>query len=89
MISKVIDKIFIVFLIAVAVVVVVSITGQAKLLVVKSGSMTPAIPVNSLLLVRPAGDKYISPLPDEIPKYTVGEVITFQSSTSKLPITTA
>ena len=87
MIGKIIDKIFIVFLIGIALVVILSITGQAKLLVVKSGSMEPAIGVNSLLLVRPAGDKFASPIPNEVPRFKTGEVITFTSSTSKLPIT--
>jgi len=87
MIGKIIDKIFIVFLIGIALVVILSITGYAKLLVVKSGSMAPAIGVNSLLLVRPVGDKFTSPIPNEVPRFRAGEVITYTSDRSKVPIT--
>jgi len=65
---KVIYYIFLVFIGAVAVLLIVSvfpITGNYKLMIVQSGSMTPAIKMGSVVVAKPAEN------------YQIGDVITF------------
>ena len=65
---KIIYYIFIAFIAAIALLLIVSvfpITGNYKLMIVQSGSMTPAIKMGSVVLVKPADD------------YKIGDVITF------------
>jgi len=67
-IFKVIYSIFIVFIVAVAILLIVSvfpITGNYKIMVVQSGSMEPTIKMGSLVIVKPESD------------YKIGNVITF------------
>ncbi len=71
--------IFLVFLGAVAVLLIVSvlpITGNYKVMVVQSGSMEPAIKTGSIVVVKPAEE------------YKIGDVITFGAHTKiKAPTT--
>jgi len=65
---KIIYYIFIVGVAATALLLIVSvfpITGNYKLMIVQSGSMTPAIKMGSIVVVKPADD------------YKIGDVITF------------
>jgi len=67
-IFKIIYSIFIVFIVAVALLLIVSvfpITGNYKLMIVQSGSMTPAIKMGSVVVAKPAEN------------YQIGDVITF------------
>lgn len=67
-IFKIIYYIFLAFIVIVAVLLIVSvfpITGNYKLMIVQSGSMTPAIKMGSIVMVKPADD------------YKIGDVITF------------
>jgi len=76
---KVIYYIFLVFIGAVAVLLIVSvfpITGNYKLMIVQSGSMEPAIKLGSVVIVKPAND------------YKIGDVISFGAVTkTKAPTT--
>lgn len=66
---KIIYNAFLVFIILIALLLVISIfpiTGNYKVLVVKSGSMEPAIKTGSLVVSRPAET------------YAVGDIITFR-----------
>jgi len=67
-IFKFIYYIFIAFIVAVALLLIVSvfpITGNYKIMIVQSGSMEPAIRQGSVVIVKPASD------------YKIGDVITF------------
>lgn len=67
-IFKIIYYIFLVFIVAVALLLIVSvfpITGNYKLMIVQSGSMEPAIKMGSIVVVKPASE------------YKVGDIITF------------
>jgi len=67
-IFKILYYIFLVFIVAVALLLIVSIlpiTGDIKFLVVQSGSMEPAIKMGSIVMVKPVED------------YKIGDVITF------------
>lgn len=67
--SKIINKIFTVVILAVVVLVVISlipIPGNYKLLIVQSGSMEPAIKTGSVVVVKPAEN------------YKAGDIITFK-----------
>jgi signal peptidase len=67
-ILKLIYSIFVAFIVLVAVLLIVSafpITGNYKIMVVQSGSMTPAIKMGSVVMVKPVND------------YKIGDVITF------------
>lgn len=57
-----------------------------KVLIVRSGSMTPTLPVGSLVVVRPKPE-IISPLPIA-PLYRPGNVISFEDSRSPKTVTT-
>lgn len=57
-----------------------------KVLVVKSGSMTPAIGVGSLIFVLPQ-NSVISPFMTEIPKYFSQDVVLFKNTESDFLIT--
>ena len=78
-IFKIIYSIFIVFIVAVALLLIVSvfpITGNYKIIIVQSGSMEPAIRQGSVVIVKPASD------------YKIGDVITFGPySKTKVPTT--
>ena len=65
---KIIYSIFIAFIVAVALLLIVSIfpiTGNYKIMTVISGSMEPAIRMGSVAVVKPA------------PDYKIGDIITF------------
>ena len=65
---KIIYYIFLAFIVVVAVLLIVSvfpITGNYKLMIVQSGSMTPAIKMGSVVVAKPAEN------------YQIGDVITF------------
>jgi len=67
-IFQIIYYIFIAFIVAVALLLIVSIlpiTGNYKVMTVISGSMAPAIKMGSVVIVKPAAD------------YKIGDVITF------------
>jgi len=67
-IFKIIYYIFLAFIGAIAVLLIVSvfpITGNYKIMIVQSGSMAPAIKMGSVVVVKPAED------------YKIGDVITF------------
>ena len=67
-IFQIIYYIFIAFIVAVALLLIVSIfpiTGNYKVMTVISGSMAPAIKMGSVVIVKPASD------------YKIGDVITF------------
>ena len=76
---KIIYYTFITFIAVIAILLIVSvfpITGNYKLMIVQSGSMTPAIKMGGLVLVKPADE------------YKIGDVITFGPSTkTKAPTT--
>lgn len=76
---KIIYYIFIVCVIAVAMLLLVSIfpiTGNYKILVVQSGSMEPSIHTGSIVVVKPDTD------------YKVGDIITFGANTkTQIPTT--
>lgn len=76
---KIIYYIFIVFIAAVVILLIVSvfpITGNYKLMVVQSGSMEPAIKMGSIVMVKPMDD------------YKIGDVISFGEVTRiKAPTT--
>lgn len=78
-IFKIIYYIFIGFIAVIAGLLIVSvfpITGNYKLMIVQSGSMTPAIKLGSLVLVKPVSE------------YKVGNIISFQNPENPLqPIT--
>ena len=78
-IFKIIYYVFLGFIAAIALLLVVSIfpiTGNIKFMVVQSGSMEPAIHTGSVVMVRPVSD------------YKVGDIITFgQVSKTKAPTT--
>jgi len=62
-IFKVIYSIFIVFIVVVALLLIISvfpITGNIKFMVVKSGSMEPAIKMGGLVMIKPADDYKIN-----------------------------
>ena len=65
---KIIYYIFIAFIVIIAILLIVSvfpITGNYKLMIVQSGSMTPAIKMGSVVVAKPAEN------------YQIGDVITF------------
>jgi len=67
---KIIYYIFLIFIGAIAILLVFSvfpITGNYKIMVVQSGSMTPAIKLGSVVLTKPAED------------YKIGDVISFRN----------
>jgi len=67
-IFKVLYYIFIAFIAVIAILLIVSvfpITGNYKLMIVQSGSMTPAIKMGSVVVAKPAEN------------YQIGDVITF------------
>lgn len=71
-------KIFIGLIIALAILLIVSmlpLPGNYKALSVLSGSMQPTIKTGSVVIVLPADD------------YKIGDIITFRSAKSKVPIT--
>jgi len=76
---KIIYYVFIVFIGVIALLLIVSafpITGNYKLMVVQSGSMTPAIKMGSVVVVKPADE------------YKIGDVISFGEVTrTKAPTT--
>ena len=76
---KIIYYIFIAFIGVVALLLVVSafpITGNYKLMIVQSESMTPAIKMGSIVVIKPAQD------------YEIGDVISFgETSRIESPIT--
>ena len=76
---KVIYYIFIVGIIVIALLLIVSVfpvTGNYKLMIVQSGSMTPAIKMGSVVVDKPADN------------YKIGDVITFgEVSKTKTPTT--
>ncbi|MFA6314892.1 MAG: signal peptidase I [Candidatus Paceibacterota bacterium] len=76
---KTIYYIFIVCIVAVAILLLVSIfpiTGNYKILVVQSGSMEPSIHTGSVVVVKPISD------------YKVGDIITFGPNTkTQIPTT--
>ena len=78
-IFKVIYSIFVAFIVVVALLLIVSvlpITGNYKIMVVQSGSMTPAIKTGSVVVVKPEND------------YKIGDIITFGPYTrTKAPTT--
>jgi len=78
-ILNIIYYIFIVFVAAIALLLIVSvfpITGNIKLMIVQSGSMTPAIKMGSIVMVKPADE------------YKIGDVISFGPySKTKAPTT--
>lgn len=77
-ISKIIYYIFVVFLLTVAILLIVStipVTGNIKIMTVLSGSMEPEIKTGSIVIVKPASE------------YKIGDVITFNESKGKAPIT--
>ena len=78
-IKKIISKIFVAFILAIVLFVVISILpipGNYKLLTVLSGSMEPAIKTGSVAIVKPADD------------YKTGDIITFGEMTkTKTPTT--
>lgn len=78
-IFKTIYYIFLAFIVIIAVLLIVSvfpITGNIKFMVVKSGSMEPAIKMGSIVAVKPSDD------------YKIGDVITFGPYTkTKAPTT--
>lgn len=63
---------------------ILSVFNWAKFLVVKTGSMVPKLPVNSLVLVFPQKSVFNF---GKIPRYSVGEVISFKSPEQKTLIT--
>lgn len=78
-IFKYVYYIFIAFIVAIALLLIVStfpITGNFKVLTVISGSMEPSIKTGSVVIVKPASD------------YKIGEVITFGPYTKKKAPTT-
>ena len=76
---KLVYYIFVAFIAIIAILLIVSvfpITGNYKLMIVQSGSMTPAIKIGSIVVVKPAED------------YKIGDIITFGSYTrTKAPTT--
>jgi len=78
-IFKAIYYILFAFIVLVALLLVVSvfpITGNIKFMTVQSGSMTPAVKMGSVVMVKPVAD------------YKIGDVITFgQVSKTKSPTT--
>lgn len=71
--------IFVAFIVLVALLLIISafpITGNYKFMIVQSGSMTPAIKMGSIVIVKPAEN------------YKIGDIITFvQYSRTKAPTT--
>ena len=78
-IFRIIYYILIAFIVLVALLLIVSvfpITGNYKLMIVQSGSMTPAIKMGSVVMVKPMSE------------YKIGDVITFGPySRTKAPTT--
>jgi signal peptidase I len=72
----------ILFLSILAAIVFMTYAGWIKLLIVKSGSMEPAIPINSIILTIPKA----SPLAFST-DYGIGDVISFQRLKNQVPIT--
>ena len=69
---KTIYYIFIAFIGAIAILLIFSvfpITGNYKLMIVKSGSMTPAIKIGSIVVIKPMDE------------YKIGDVISFGETT--------
>ena len=67
-IDKIISNLFIIFIFAIVLLIVVSILpipGNYKLLIVQSGSMEPAIKTGSVVIVKP------------VENYSINDVITF------------
>ncbi len=76
---KVIYYIFIAFIAAIAILLVVStfqISGNFKVMTVLSGSMEPVIKMGSVVVIKPADD------------YKIGDIITFGPITKTKPPTT-
>ena len=78
-IFKIFYSVVVAVIVIIAVLLMISvlpITGNYKILVVKSGSMEPTIKTGSIVVVRPAAE------------YKKGEIITFvQANKTKTPIT--
>ncbi len=76
---KIIYYIVIVFIAVIALLLIISIfpiTGNVKFMVVKSGSMMPAIKMGSIVMVKPVGE------------YKIGDVISFGEVTKTKASTT-
>jgi len=78
-IFKVLYYILITFIVAIALLLIISvfpITGNIKFMIVQSGSMTPAIKMGSIVMVKPVNE------------YKIGDVISFGEVTrTKAPTT--
>lgn len=77
-ISKIIYYIVVSFIASIAVLLIISvlpITGNFKVMAVRSGSMEPTIKRGGIVVVKPVND------------YKIGDVITFQLGKNKEPIT--
>jgi len=76
---KIIYYIFLAFIVAVALLLIISafpITGNIKFMIVQSGSMTPAIKMGSIVMVK------------SVDEYKIGDVISFGEVTrTKAPTT--
>lgn len=82
MVIKLFNKVFIFFLLTICLVLLLNLLGWVKLLVVKTGSMQPKIPINSLVVVVPQKSIF-----NQEKAYKVGEVISFHSTQVKELIT--
>jgi len=77
-IFKIVYYIFLGFIAIIAVLLIVSvlpITGNFKVKIVQSGSMSPEIKMGSIVIVKPADD------------YKIGDIVTFQTTGSKESVT--
>ncbi|MDP2671682.1 MAG: signal peptidase I [bacterium] len=83
MIVKAFNSVFIVFIFTITLVLTLSALNWVRLLVVKTGSMSPNLPINSLLVVFP--EKSI--FSDKNKNYETGEVVSFQSAGTQSLIT--
>jgi signal peptidase I len=79
---KIVDRIFIAFLLGMVIIIALTYLGWVRLLVVKSGSMAPEIPVNSLLLIVPRQSIF-----NNESVYRTGEVISFKPVGTKAFVT--
>jgi len=79
---KIIDRIFILFLLGILITIAFTYLGWVRLLVVKSGSMAPEIPVNSPLLIVPKQSVF-----NKETVYKTGDVISFRPADAKAFVT--
>ncbi len=82
MVIRIFNSIFIATVLVVSTLVILTGVGWIKLLVVKTGSMVPTLPINSLLLIVPKQSIFAHGA-----NYSIGEIITFKPKGSNALIT--